>query len=87
MSETVLKQDSQSAIDQQMMQRLRSAADAVAAWEVVPRPPSRSEFPRRVRAAREELKHVEMNNLYRRARPRVARTHGCTPSGAASSFR
>ena len=61
MNEAVLNQDSQEAISQQTLERLRSAADAVAAWEVVPRPPARSEFPRRVRAAQEALKQVEMN--------------------------
>ncbi len=61
MSETVLNQDSESAIDQQTLQRLRSAADAAAAWEVIPRPPARSEFPVRVRAAHEALKQVEMS--------------------------
>src|SRR5580658_1219311 len=61
MSEVVLNQDSQGAIDQETLERLRSAADAVAAWEVVSKPSARSEFPRRMRAAQEELKQVEMN--------------------------
>jgi cyclic beta-1,2-glucan synthetase len=61
MSEVVLNQDSQGAIDQETLERLRSAADAVAAWEVVSKPSARSEFARRMRAAQEELKQVEMN--------------------------
>jgi cyclic beta-1,2-glucan synthetase len=61
MSKAVLNQGPQETIDQEMLERLRRAADAVASWAVVPRPPARTAFPRRVRAAREALKQLELD--------------------------
>lgn len=46
-------------IDDEALNRLRSAADAAAAWEVIPRPPRAGHFPRRVRAARRALEQLE----------------------------
>src|ERR1700722_12460572 len=45
--------------DSEMHDRLRSAADAAAKWDVVPRPSTASAFPKRVRAAREALRNLE----------------------------
>ncbi|HEY1806428.1 MAG TPA: glucoamylase family protein [Terracidiphilus sp.] len=46
-------------IDANAMARLRSAADQVAAWKVVPRPTADASFQRRVDAARQTLAHLE----------------------------
>ena len=48
-------------VDAAMTERLRQAADATAAWDVIPRPASRSNFGRRVDAARKALRHLELS--------------------------
>ena len=42
-----------------MLERLRRAAEAAASWEVVPRPPAASYFPKRVQTARKALARLE----------------------------
>jgi cyclic beta-1,2-glucan synthetase len=59
MNESGAAPQAQEAIDNETLDRLRRAADAAAAWEVIPRPPATSHFPKRVRAAREALAHLE----------------------------
>ncbi|MFZ1938028.1 MAG: glucoamylase family protein [Terracidiphilus sp.] len=51
----------QETIDAETLDRLHRAADAAAAWEVIPRPPAASHFPKRVRAVREVLAQLEAN--------------------------
>ena len=42
-------------LDKESVDRLRSKADQVAAWEVIPRPRSDSSLQRRVMSARQKL--------------------------------
>ncbi len=59
MNEEVAILEAEEKIDDQTLERLRRAADGAAAWEVIPRPPAATHFPRRVRAARKALEDLE----------------------------
>jgi cyclic beta-1,2-glucan synthetase len=61
MSEEAAAVQTPESMDDETRERLRRAADAAAAWEVIPRPPVAGHFPRRVRAARQALADLETN--------------------------
>jgi len=51
----------EETVDDETLQRLRQAVDTVNSWEVIPRPPARSYFARRVHAVRQALQHLELD--------------------------
>ena len=61
MSEAARTPESQDPLDNELLERLRRAADAATTWAVIPRPPSASYFQKRVRAASGALKQLEIS--------------------------
>jgi len=59
MADQIAVLEPKESVDDETLERLRSAADAAAAWEVIPRPPAAGRFPKRVRAARQALEQLE----------------------------
>jgi len=60
MSSRAAMPEERDTLDQATMERLRRAAEAATALEVIPRPPARSSFPKRVRATGESLERMEI---------------------------
>ncbi len=61
MSEATTPPEAHDELDNETLERLRRAADAAAAWAVIPRPPATSYFQKRVRAASGALEQLEMS--------------------------
>jgi hypothetical protein len=61
MSEAATAHEVNGELDNETLERLRRAADAAAAWAVIPRPPSTSNFQKRVRAACSALRQLEVS--------------------------
>jgi hypothetical protein len=59
MSQTATIVDAQDVLDNKTLERLRTAADAAASWEVVHRPQGTGFFPKRVQTARAALEQLE----------------------------